>query len=159
MELENKFADMLKYLLSTRNIKQTELARSIGVRPNTISNYCNKISQPDIDIIIKIAEFFDVSIDYLLTDTRKENQILREELGLSDTTLEVLTQLAQTTERKYLDELIKDDEFRETFIHATSYFETNTSIYQKLKKVNEAVDKLVKFFLRCLEHTDEKKAE
>ncbi|MBR1658134.1 MAG: helix-turn-helix domain-containing protein [Synergistaceae bacterium] len=156
MELTNKFANMLKYLLSTRNIKQTELARSIGVKPNTISNYCNKVSQPDVDIIIKIAEFFDVSIDYLLTDTRKENQILREELGLSDTTLEVL---AQTTERKYFDELIKDYEFREAFIHTISNFETNTSIYQKLKKVNEAVDKLVKFFLQCLEHTDEKKAE
>ncbi|MBR1437428.1 MAG: helix-turn-helix transcriptional regulator, partial [Synergistaceae bacterium] len=88
----NKFVEMLRLLLKQHHVQQAELAQILGVKPNTISNYCQGISQPNIDGLIKIAQFFNVSLDYLMTGERFENRITREELGLSERALEILKQ-------------------------------------------------------------------
>lgn len=46
--------------------KQLELADYLHIKPNTYSNYeCGKINVP-IDALIKIADFYNVSLDYLV---------------------------------------------------------------------------------------------
>ena len=148
MITEKSFSEMLKHLIQQRNITQTELAKYIGVKPNTISNYCNNISQPDIDTIIKIASYFDVSIDYLLTGRRTENKILREELGLSEKTLQTLKELTSKVYGEkfyglsyYIDKLLSDDDFLETFFTAICDFETDASLFPMVKKAIEAKGK------------------
>ena len=50
-------------------LTQTELAEAIGVHQRNISYYELGTKQPPIDILIRIADFFDVSIDYLVERT------------------------------------------------------------------------------------------
>ncbi|MBR1437432.1 MAG: helix-turn-helix transcriptional regulator, partial [Synergistaceae bacterium] len=88
----NKFAEMLRLLLKQHHVQQSELAQNIGVKRTTISMYATGNSRPDIDGLIKIAQFFNVSLDYLMTGERFENRITREELGLSERALEILKQ-------------------------------------------------------------------
>ncbi len=46
----------------------------VGITRTTWSSYENEVSQPDIDGILKIADFFNVSVEALLTtDIQKEN--------------------------------------------------------------------------------------
>ena len=46
--------------------KQTELAAYLHIKPNTYSNYeCGKINVP-VDMLIKIADFYGVTLDYLV---------------------------------------------------------------------------------------------
>lgn len=52
------------YLCSINNITQNQLADAIGVPRNTITNWYK--SMPSLDKIIREAEYFDVSYDYLL---------------------------------------------------------------------------------------------
>jgi transcriptional regulator with XRE-family HTH domain len=47
--------------------KQADLAKHVGVRSNTVSDWKNKGINPSADLIPKIAEFLGVSCDYLLT--------------------------------------------------------------------------------------------
>ena len=56
----------LKELRSLSNFTQAEVAKRVGITQFTYCNYENGKTQPDFDILIKIADLYNVSIDYLL---------------------------------------------------------------------------------------------
>ncbi len=56
----------LKLLREQKNISQTELAKHLGVVRSTICQYEKGNRIPDTETLIKIADYFNVSIDYLL---------------------------------------------------------------------------------------------
>ena len=56
----------LKFLRKKKGIGQVELAEIIGVKPNTISNYENSISNPDYEILQKIIKILEVDADSFL---------------------------------------------------------------------------------------------
>lgn len=58
--------ERLQELRKDRNVSQAELATVLGVSHYTISSYECDRSDPDDNLKIKLAKFFDVSIDYLL---------------------------------------------------------------------------------------------
>ncbi|HIT57871.1 MAG TPA: helix-turn-helix transcriptional regulator [Candidatus Galloscillospira stercoripullorum] len=60
-------------LRSDRDLKQSQLAAYLNVRQNTYSDYeTGKINIP-IEALIKLADFYQVSLDYLVgrTDDRR----------------------------------------------------------------------------------------
>lgn len=57
---------IIQGLREEANIRQSELAKSLGLGRTTISNYENNYSSPDLETLIQIANFFHVSTDYLL---------------------------------------------------------------------------------------------
>lgn len=66
MTEQESFIKKLSILLEEKNITQRELAEKINVTEVTISRYLSGERSPRIEIVSKIAEFFGVSIDYLL---------------------------------------------------------------------------------------------
>ena len=79
------FASSLRQLMEDRNVTQADLASKIEVTPQTVSQYCNGISEPGYDNLVKIADYLDVSIDYLLGRTGDPNRQASavDELGLN----------------------------------------------------------------------------
>lgn len=61
------FADKLKLLRESNHLSQKELANIIGVTDRSLSNYESNKTFPDIIIAHKIADFFGVSLDYLIS--------------------------------------------------------------------------------------------
>jgi transcriptional regulator with XRE-family HTH domain len=61
----------LKELRKKHNISQLKLAMDLGMNQNSISRYENEERQADYQTLIAIAEYFGVSIDYLLERTDK----------------------------------------------------------------------------------------
>ncbi|WP_313132584.1 helix-turn-helix domain-containing protein [Anaerocolumna sp.] len=59
----------IRELREQRGIQQKELASYLGISPNTLSQYENYKREPGLDAITKIADFFDVSIDYVYGNT------------------------------------------------------------------------------------------
>lgn len=49
-----------------RGLRQCELASYLNVDQRTISNWEKSSREPNIDMIINIAQFFEVTVDYLL---------------------------------------------------------------------------------------------
>lgn len=68
------------------------LADAVGVRPQTISLYAAGETQPTPDTLLKISEYFGVSVDYLLTGVSSENKSINNELGLSEKAIHKLKQ-------------------------------------------------------------------
>ena len=59
----------LKYLRTSRGISQLKLAMDLSMNQNSISRYENGIREADYATLIRLADYFDVSIDYLLERT------------------------------------------------------------------------------------------
>ncbi len=60
---------ILKTLRESSKISQDKLSKIIGVSRSTVAMWETNSSQPDIDTLIKLANFFNVSLDYLLERT------------------------------------------------------------------------------------------
>lgn len=56
----------LENLLEEKNLTQKELAKELNVSKSTISGYITNYRKPDFYMIINLAQYFDVSTDYLL---------------------------------------------------------------------------------------------
>lgn len=59
----------IKELRKKKNITQLKLAIDLGTNQNTISRYETDEFEADFDMLKKIANYFNVSIDYLLRET------------------------------------------------------------------------------------------
>ena len=59
-------SDRIKILRLENNLTQKELGEKIQTSNKNIWAYENNISTPPAETLIKIADFFDVSLDYLL---------------------------------------------------------------------------------------------
>ena len=59
----------LKELRTAKGISQLKLALDLNMNQNSISRYENGIRQADYATLIKFADYFNVSIDYLLERT------------------------------------------------------------------------------------------
>lgn len=62
----NYFSKNLKLLRVEKNIGQELLAEKIGVSKGIISMWENGLKEPKISSVIKIADFFEISIDELV---------------------------------------------------------------------------------------------
>ena len=70
-----KFGELLASLRRERGILQKELAAYLNVTVATISNYEKGVHAPDYETLVKLADFFDVSTDYLLQRTEYKSSI------------------------------------------------------------------------------------
>ena len=92
--------ERLKQLRIKNGLKQQELADMFGLSSGTISFYESEQRKPDIDFIVAIAKYFDVSTDYLLGLTNaidKEIIDISKVTGLNDFSLTILEQSLKET--------------------------------------------------------------
>lgn len=64
-----KLGEIIKELLEQHNITQKQLAETLDISPSALGNYIQCRREPDYNTLICIADFFHVTIDYLLNHT------------------------------------------------------------------------------------------
>lgn len=64
--MEILIAQRIKELLKAYNLTQYGLAKYIGISPSAICNWLNVKKEPSIESLWKLADYFDVSVDYLI---------------------------------------------------------------------------------------------
>lgn len=74
--MKNNFlGNNLKYLREKNNIYQNQLANYLNVDQSTIAKWENKTREPNLDYIVKIANYFNISIgDFIILDLSKNNK-------------------------------------------------------------------------------------
>ncbi|NLZ83462.1 MAG: helix-turn-helix transcriptional regulator [Clostridiales bacterium] len=75
----------IKKLRTEKGITQSELSNYLGLTPKMVSFYELEQRFPPQDIIIKLADYFNVSADYLLgrSEVRNSDQLLKEYSSLN----------------------------------------------------------------------------
>ena len=64
----------LKELRKQRNITQLKLAMDLGMNQNAISRYETGEREADYKTLIALADYFDVTVDYLLERTNNKKE-------------------------------------------------------------------------------------
>lgn len=73
----------LKLLRKKNNVTQKELAQILNIKQSTYSGYETNNSEPDLATLIKLANYFNVSLDYLC-DRQWDNKAYIEVWKLSE---------------------------------------------------------------------------
>ncbi len=62
IDISNK----IKALRLEKNLKQKEVASAINIATNTLSQFENNKGRPSLEVLTSLADFFEVSVDYLI---------------------------------------------------------------------------------------------
>lgn len=65
----NSFGERLRHLRNERNLHQSELGEILDLSPSAIGSYERNLREPSYAHLVKMADLFGVSIDYLLCRT------------------------------------------------------------------------------------------
>lgn len=89
------FPQRLRKLLDEQNLSHQAFGDYLGVARQSVGNYCDGSVSPSTDTLIKVADYFSVSVDYLLgrTDVRAPEpnvQMASSLTGLSEAAIQTL---------------------------------------------------------------------
>lgn len=129
------FHSRLRDLIKEHEITKQKLSEEIGVSRQAISQYCDGSTIPNADKLLKIAEFFNTSTDYLLglsdvqsTDT--EVRAICEYTGLSEEAIGDLHLIVENINKESgaypswltAEDIFESKEFEKQVLQMISYF-------------------------------------
>lgn len=76
--------EIYQKLLDEKGIKNADISRATGISNMTLSDWKNGKSTPKQDKLMKIADYFGVTVDYLVTGNEKEipNAVLTDDFAM-----------------------------------------------------------------------------
>lgn len=112
--------EQIKTLRKERGWSQADLATKIVGDPGQISRYENGKITPSVEAIVKFAELFDVSVDYLLVENalRRPFRQTHDELGTRLGDLDKLTDADRDALLHILDGLLANTRIRQALHNA-----------------------------------------
>ena len=121
--METEFAKIITLLRKEKKLSQKRVARELNISQGLLSHYEKGVRECGLDFIIRIAEYYEVSCDYLLgrtternPNTPKEqektndnrNSITRFNQELINNATALLFELAQQTENRNTEMILSD---------------------------------------------------
>ena len=81
-----KFAECLQELREDRNISRKDLAAFLNISVSTLGMYEQRRREPNVDMLIKLADYFNVSLDFLVgrTSNNEERKNMLDALSLKN---------------------------------------------------------------------------
>ena len=92
-------AENIRSFRKQRKMTQEKLAEALGVTVGAVYKWESGLSQPELNMIVEIADFFDISVDVLLGYKAQDNRL--------DTVLERICEYCQTLDPAALTEAEK----------------------------------------------------
>lgn len=112
----NDFAENLKKCRAKRGISQDELAKKISIHPVQFSRYERGQSAPSIEVVQKIADALEVSIDQLVygdQDNKAEQSISDRELLSMFQKIQLLNERQKETVKDFLSSYILKSDLKQ----------------------------------------------
>ena len=92
-----KLSTKLRELRVTYKLRQDQVANLVGVNKNAISTYENDLRQPSFEVLIRLADLYRVSTDYLLGRTNTRSIDLS---GLTEDEAASISELVESMRKK-----------------------------------------------------------
>lgn len=92
-----KFAENLKNLRTSKGLTQTQLAQRLWLNKSIISAYENETRIPSLEVLIKLSNEFNVSMEYLLGIEREKTIDIS---GLSEEQITVVNALIELLKKE-----------------------------------------------------------
>jgi len=113
--LSPNFPAKLRVLRKSHGLSQGQLAKKIGADLQRVSKYERGVIWPTMELMVKIAKVFDVSVDFLIRDDKEAaiGKIRNQELLHQLEEINNLPEEDQETVVSFLDAFIKRRKFEE----------------------------------------------
>ncbi len=112
------FGQKLKALRKKQNLTQAQLGEALGVAQRTVASWEQETRQPDLDTLVALAKFFQVSTDYLLGNSPPKNinplplapgVKEKPKAGLTDEDFAVLAAHSEDDSGQAMDKEVKEE--------------------------------------------------
>lgn len=121
------FGERLKWLRERSGLTQKFAAEKIGVKNNTLSSYESSKRQPDYITLKKLADLYEVTIDYIITGEENSStvSVAGQEISLTPDEIKIFEELKRhpilfhdlaTDPEKKVKELIKLQKMKKLFL-------------------------------------------
>jgi transcriptional regulator with XRE-family HTH domain len=113
------FADNLKRIRTQKGISQDELSKKVDIHPVQFSRYERSQSVPSIDVVQKIADALEVTIDELVygnQSSKAEQNIRDRELLSMFSKIQLLSEKQKETVKDFLSAYILKVDLKEKLI-------------------------------------------
>jgi len=109
--------DRIKRLRQERNWSQAQLAQRLNLHQKQVSGYERNVHVPSVDVLIRLAELLNVSLDYLAfenrDDARSATQIADRELLRKMEEVDKLPEADKSAIKAVLDSFILKSRFQQ----------------------------------------------
>ncbi|MGB3622333.1 helix-turn-helix transcriptional regulator [Ketobacter sp. MCCC 1A13808] len=109
--------ERIKRLRQERNWSQAQLAQRLDIHQKQVSGYERHVHVPSVEVLIRLAELLDVSLDYLAFDDREEarntSQIADLDLLRKMEAVDKLPEADKVTIKAVLDSFILKSRFQQ----------------------------------------------
>lgn len=113
------FGDVLRELLENNNLSQKKMAEDLNISVSAVGNYVRNNREPDFETLKKIAEYFHVSTDFLLSySTDKSNDYRDQKL------LQIFHALTEDQKELYIEQgnlFIKSNQKKKQKLSSSSF--------------------------------------
>ena len=100
--------EILKQLRKQSGFTQKEIAKQLGITVSAYGNYELGQRQPTPEMLCKLADIFEVSVDYLLgRETAQKNTALIEKDGITDVAKNFIKEFQDVLSEKRFRDLAK----------------------------------------------------
>lgn len=93
------FGKRIKYLRNEKALRQEDVAKKLGIARTTYAMYEQGKREPDFNLLEKMAELYDVSVDYLLGRTDDPSPLAKKGDSLPELTEKEEQDIAKDLER------------------------------------------------------------
>ena len=131
----SKFGENLKELMNDENLSTVILNRKIGISKTQLGKYLSGYYEPTLKNAIKICNYFDCSLDYLLGIDSDKNSFDKFTLPSYDKFI-----------KRYF-ELIKENHTNHKQLSTSAKFNRNNLVYWQKNKTLPTLDILYKLAL------------
>ena len=126
------FGERLQLLRALNGVSQEKFAKALNISRISVSHYETRLRTPDIDVLLKTAEFFGVSADYLLglsdvKNTDTDLQAICKALNLSEKAVENL----RNAKEKAVNLMLSSGEWSEFVDGVAQYLQGGENVQYK----------------------------
>ena len=115
----NDFAENLKKCKTKKGISQEEISKKMSIHPVQFSRYERGQSVPSIEVVQKIADALEVSIDQIVygdQDNKAEQSISDRELLSMFKKVQLLSERQKETVKDFLSSFILKSDFKQILV-------------------------------------------
>lgn len=99
-----KTGDMIKELLDLHGMTQKQLAEILDLSPSALGNYIQGTREPDFSTLVRIADYFHVTVDYLLNHSVNGKGDRKETSHREELLLHIFRSLTDEQQEFYLEQ-------------------------------------------------------
>lgn len=99
-----RLGDNLKELLDLHGMTQKQLAEALALSSSALGNYVQGTREPDYNTLVRIADYFHVTIDYLLDHSAKTDTSCKKTAHREELLLHIFRSLTEEQQDFYLEQ-------------------------------------------------------